>query len=475
LQSETNGPRCGSGVIGSRTRLRIWRREAWGFESLLPHKQPIQRKNPVVTKKGHNGDTLLLQAIRRMQSPSEPQIDKGNPDKWFIFWQHDVPLKLWPYHKRKRERIKVYDNINRFKGEERERYAEERRLIWKYKLEHLGYNPFEEELKALEELQARERKLEEQLRSQSELSEEDARKLTPIKGALDLFIASRIDRKIDSKSITSYRNTCTWLLDYFLENPEINVIFKVKHIHITEAVNKAARSRGWSATTINKEIEFAMTIFNWLANQDYIYKNPSSGKIQKLRTKKTMHRFYDPETARLVKAEVLVAGLFPLYRAMQFTYWMLIRSKDELRKIKVGDIDFTLKRFRFRPEVSKNDSEQYRDYPPEFEKVILEMKLDRFPKDFYIFGKDGVPGPVQMGANFISRMWAPVRDRLGISDDYTVYGWKHTRILHLLMLGVEGYEISYMARHESLKTKEDYLRDYGLTLKHIWAAEDLTF
>jgi hypothetical protein len=27
----------GSGVIGSRTRLRIWRREAWGFESLLPH------------------------------------------------------------------------------------------------------------------------------------------------------------------------------------------------------------------------------------------------------------------------------------------------------------------------------------------------------------------------------------------------------------------------------------------------------
>src|SRR5690606_29249526 len=30
-------PICGSGVIGSRTRLRIWRREAWGFESLLPH------------------------------------------------------------------------------------------------------------------------------------------------------------------------------------------------------------------------------------------------------------------------------------------------------------------------------------------------------------------------------------------------------------------------------------------------------
>ena len=28
---------CGCGEIGRRTRLRIWRREAWGFESLRPH------------------------------------------------------------------------------------------------------------------------------------------------------------------------------------------------------------------------------------------------------------------------------------------------------------------------------------------------------------------------------------------------------------------------------------------------------
>jgi hypothetical protein len=28
---------CGCGEIGRRTRLRIWRREAWGFESLHPY------------------------------------------------------------------------------------------------------------------------------------------------------------------------------------------------------------------------------------------------------------------------------------------------------------------------------------------------------------------------------------------------------------------------------------------------------
>ncbi len=29
---------AGRGEIGRRTRLRIWRREAWGFESLRPDK-----------------------------------------------------------------------------------------------------------------------------------------------------------------------------------------------------------------------------------------------------------------------------------------------------------------------------------------------------------------------------------------------------------------------------------------------------
>ena len=31
---------CGCGVIGSRARLRIWCRKAWGFESLHPHQNP---------------------------------------------------------------------------------------------------------------------------------------------------------------------------------------------------------------------------------------------------------------------------------------------------------------------------------------------------------------------------------------------------------------------------------------------------
>ena len=35
----TNDSTRGCGEIGRHTRLRIWRRKAWGFESLRPHQQ----------------------------------------------------------------------------------------------------------------------------------------------------------------------------------------------------------------------------------------------------------------------------------------------------------------------------------------------------------------------------------------------------------------------------------------------------
>lgn len=38
-QKRDENRKSGCGEIGRRTRLRIWRREAWGFESLHPHRK----------------------------------------------------------------------------------------------------------------------------------------------------------------------------------------------------------------------------------------------------------------------------------------------------------------------------------------------------------------------------------------------------------------------------------------------------
>lgn len=453
-----------------------------GAKSLLPHNH---QKSPFLGaffEKGHTRDTIL-RALKRMQAPSEPEINRTQPNKWFIEWHHDVPTALWHRYDRKRIRIKKYDNINRRSDNEREAYAETRRQYWKYQLEINNYNPFEKELQYEEWYNSRKVELSDQIeleetkKAKSKLPEETRRKQLPIPDAFEAFMKSRRDRKLEPPSIGAYQGLVDWLEEGFKEIGCIDLpVGELKHINISGALNYIAEEREWTATTINKGVEFAMTLFNWLDTEEYIDKNPSKGKFIKLPTLKTKHRWYDKDTKKQVIDYITAKNNMSLLRACQFTYWLMIRSKKELRMLKVGDIDRTLKRIRFRADLSKNDEEMYRDFTPEFEAILNEMDLHKYPNHFYVFGSgDGTPGIKQCGHNYFSKMFMAVKEKLELSMDYTVYGFKHTRIVHELMKGTDGYQISHMARHNDKKSTKDYMRDYDITLMNIYKPEDLTF
>lgn len=419
-----------------------------------------------------------------MREPSEPSINRENPNKYFIYWNHDVPVALWHRYDRKRIRIKKYDDINRFSGKAREDYAESRRQYWKYQLEQNNYNPFLKELQLEEWYNSKKAELTDQIENEnvkklkvSSISEELRRRQSSIPDAFKAFIKSRKDRKLEAATIGAYQGLVDWLEEGFKEIGCIDIpIGDLKHIHISGALNYIAEDREWNATTINKGVEFAMTLFNWLAIEEYIDKNPSKGKFIKLPTLKTKHRWYDRETKKKVLEFILASGNMPLYRACQFTYEALIRSKKELRMLKVGDFDRTLKRLRFRADLSKNNEEVYRDYNSEIEKAIAEMELHKYPNHYYVFGSgDGTPGIKMCGHNYFSKMFMAVKEKLDLSMDYTIYGFKHTRIVHELMKGTDGYEISHMARHNDKKSTKDYMRDYDITLVNVYEPDDLSF
>jgi len=456
---------------------------AEGSVSLLPH---YHQKAPFLgafLQNGHNPDTFSL-PLKRMRPPSEPVIDRTNPNMYFISWNHDVPVALWDKYKRKRKRIKVYPDINRLKGQAREDYAEQQRLVWKYALQVLKYNPFEEELLKLEYYQQHKTTLlnkiqvaEEKQNRAAELSTEEKRKLLPINQAFNEFMNSRRARKLAPVSISAYQGAIDWLYEGLSELEYIHIpIGQLKHIHISGAVSFIAEDRDWEATTINKGIDFAMSVFNWLETEDYVVKNPSKGKFIKLPTNKNKHRWYDREMMKTVVTAIIAEGNKPLLRACQFTYELMIRSKKELRKLKVGDIDRVLKRVRYSAELSKTSKEEYRDYTDAFEIILQEMNLERYPAHFYIFGSGGgIPGIKQCGHNYFSKMFMAVKTRLNMSMDYTIYGFKHTRIVHELMKKTDGYLISHMARHGDRKSTQDYMRDYDVTLTNIYTPEDLRF
>jgi hypothetical protein len=76
--------------------------------------------------------------------------NRSNDKKWYIYFNFPIPNQLkQKYKPRKTKRFKVYDNINRCKREERVEYTKNRVLFWKYELEIMQYNPFQDELNSL--------------------------------------------------------------------------------------------------------------------------------------------------------------------------------------------------------------------------------------------------------------------------------------------------------------------------------------
>lgn len=454
------------------------------ISSVEPHQPPRSFKAVLEAaffmprKNGDTKGTQFLKAIKRMRAPSEPKIDKSNDQKWFIHWNHDVPFTLWESYKRKRIRIKVYENINRYKGLEREEYAQQ--LVAKYKLllHNLKYNPFEEELNVINPIIEQSAQVEQKILVEEQRIIENQKAYTNIQQALDEYLQSRIERTDNTNSHSTHRGVIKWFKKYLSDHKltDLNVS-EITRQHIANALLYAKKNQTWNPTTYNSNIDLIMTAFNWFEIEEYILKNPAKGKIQKVKATVGKHKWYKKDIAEKIKLHMINHEQRMVYNACAFTYHLCVRSQQELLKLKVEDIDFRLKRIRFRKEVSKNGIEAYRDFSPEFEQVALSMKLDKKPQHFYIFGSGGEPSEKMAGKNSLSMPYKKVKDhpKVKLNDDYTIYGWKHTRVIHEMMKGTDVYQIQHLCRHSSIEETQKYMRGFDISLRNVYDPEDLTF
>jgi integrase len=404
--------------------------------------------------------------------PTIPKLNTANPKKWFIYFNVDVPTSLLDKYKTKRVRVKKYDDINRFEGEEKVQYAKERLLIWQLAIKKNIYNHFEKELRELSRLASEIKEVKQDIADQIEINNSS---IVHVSEALDLFIASREARTDNKKSISMWKATTIWFKEYLKSINALDIpIADVTRKHIADALSTYKVIRSWSNTTYNNQCTFLMTIFNWLAVEEYIIKNPAKGRIERMKRKTSSNRWYDRETARKVKS-ALYKNCRPVYYAAAFTYSIAVRSQQELIKLKVGDIDLELSRLRFRKEVSKNGKEAFREWPVEFDRILNEMELSKYPDHFYIFGKNGVPGPQPIGINWLSYKYRMIRKSLKLDPEYTLYSFKHTRVVHEMMKGTDPYEIQHLCRHSSLDETQHYMRGFDLSLKKVYEPKDLTF
>jgi site-specific recombinase XerD len=361
--------------------------------------------------------------------------------RWYVYFYYRVPAELREkYNGKKWRRFKVNQEVNRWKDHE---YANALIEAVNLALKE-GLNPFEDE--------------------KMELLMDDGPKVElSIKEAVEMYLTEVANRGLSKKTVDRYTNVCELLHQFFVQRGiHKQPVSKVKKSHIKSFLVANKQEKQWSNRQYNNVRDYIFTMFEYLRKEEVIDRNPVE-LVDSLSVQTKKHKYYDkilfPKVTRLMSEKQPY-----LWQMAQFVYYGAVRSSNELRHLKVGDIMEGGDLLLFRAEVSKSNRDDIVPVDPNLKKVFEQMGLlsqDADP-DKYIFSIHLQPGERPVSDDFIAKRFRKIRSELNLSQDYTLYGFKHSRCVHLLKDGVKLSDISKLFRHTDIATTAKYARDLGV-------------
>lgn len=152
-----------------------------------------------------------------------------------------------------------------------------------------------------------------------------------------------------------------------------------------------------------------------------------------------------------------------LYRLCTFMYYTLARP-NELSRLQVKHVGMNRPDKIYLPsEFSKNKTARHISINNDLKRFIDESGIMELPKDWYIFSKRFMPGVEYYDSkNFGTRYRRAVLAKLNYADDYTLYSWKHTGVVHAYLNGMSPASIQMQIGHLNQNSFETYLKSLGL-------------
>lgn len=364
-------------------------------------------------------------------------------ERWFVYFSYIHPVTG------KFKRIKVYDEINKYKTKGERRACASKLIKMLNESLEGGYNPF------------------------NLVAEQGIDDVHTLAQAIPAYLKVK-DAQLRGKTVMGYRS----ILKQFQEWAEYrNHFYKpLKQLTVDDVQDyftRARKGRNISATTHNTELTTLRAFFRYWQERGKIVLNPASG-IKRLREEVALHTIYNDQQIEQITTH-LKASDTPrsrqLLQFIRFIYYGCIRPK-ELRMLKVGDIRMSTGTILIPSSASKSGRAEPVDISPGLLEVIQDMHLEDANPNWYVFGNsargvagnysDSKPGPKPVGVNYFSRYYRDVLNELGLSEDHTLYAWKHTRNVHLYMQDKDLLRLMRHNRHTDPKVTMRYLRSLGL-------------
>jgi integrase len=145
---------------------------------------------------------------------------------------------------------------------------------------------------------------------------------------------------------------------------------------------------------------------------------------------------------------------------LKFMFYCGMRPGHEIRELKLKRIDFFAGTIHVTGELAKNHKDRIVTIPRQFLKELRQSGLQKLPREWYVFGVGGKPGPKPIDKNKFARKFKKIREDLGMPTEYKWYSWKHTGMIEADNTGkIPFEEISKHVDHADLSTTAEYFKN----------------
>jgi len=212
-----------------------------------------------------------------------------------------------------------------------------------------------------------------------------------------------------------------------------------------------------SAKTIHDYRYILSGLFEWLIKQGVFHANPVQDIPKCSRVCDQSPSPIHELDIEIFKKEML--NDLQLWLAVQFQFYCALRPGRELRLLRIQDIDFGRGQVTVRRSQAKTRITRTVVIPRQFLFSLRnEYKLMDYDREFFVFGKEGIPGNECLGKNNLRFRFNRIRKKLGMPQEYKFYSWKHTGGVQASHAGIPTKHIQMQMGHESIATTEKYLR-----------------
>jgi site-specific recombinase XerD len=378
-----------------------------------------------------------------------PKIVRANGD-WHVKYFYEFPDQPGKF-----KEFRVRDGINYIHDlDERDIEIKELCKDIEYALKVEMFNPFLPKNKIRRHIKEK----------KAEIEKQSA--VMTLDGALLWYVSKKRELGKSEKTLGDYQYDINPLITWCKkQSPAILKIDEITIDHVESYLADQAKAEKWKARTYNNKANSITTFFNYLQQKRKLKINPiQQGMLERRTNKAEKNKYYDQDTLNLLLPKLKKKPV--LRRRILWGYYTCARG-SELRMLKIKDIDFNIQKITISAEVGKTGATVGKRSIPicqELMDIINEENLRGLPGDYFIFGPKGLPGESHLGVTYFSDMYKMVKEDINIDPNFTIYSFKHTRVVDLLVAGFDPIKVMYITGHSDWSSFQKYIRELGAVM-----------